>query len=178
MKAPPPSLLLLTGWPACGEAFYADWLERNRDFRHLDLNGDNPGDAAALRRWEEFDESDASGFILGLRRQHPRWVLTHAAPVPRMKRLPALRACGFELWFLLPRTEPLSRIQWLSEQRDSDSGVKSSDWAKRAEAIRAAGRELRPHFRDRCIETLLGSDELLSGDEFAVRVGLGNLATP
>lgn len=162
--------IFLTGWPACGASFYGDWLAERFDFRHFDAE-DSASPARLQTAWEQLTPSRAKSFADALREQHPRWVVSAAAPTGNLRRLEALRAAGFSLWFLLPHTESLSRQRWLVLEREYDPETRPTAWEKQADAIRGKARELRPFFRDCCIETLNAGLELLDADALAARIG-------
>jgi hypothetical protein len=165
-------LLFISGWPACGETHYGEWLARRFDFQHLDLEVD-PADASELHtQWAKLVPAKGPAFAARLQKKHPRWVLTGRAPTDNLPRLEALRAGGFSLWFLLARTESLSRQRWLLLEREKDPEVRPVGWEKQADAIRGSARALRPFFRDHCIETLNAGLELLDGDALAARLGV------
>lgn len=172
MKSSTLHLTFLAGWPACGEASYGEWLATHRNFRHLDLASDSPAEAAQRSQWEQLCPATAEAFRDDLVSAHPRWVLTTPAPVASAEQLTALKKAGFSLWFLLARTEGLSRQQWLADQREANGDSRPLAWARRAEAIRKQARELRPLFRDRCIETLCGLGDRMSEPELCARIGV------
>jgi hypothetical protein len=165
-------LLFISGWPACGESHYGEWLARRFDFQHLDLDGD-PAEASELHvLWTKLVPTRGPAFAAKLQKKHPRWVLTGRAPTDDLERLEALRAGGFSLWFLLARTESLSRQRWLLLEREKDPETRPVVWEKQADAIRSSARALRPFFRDHCIETLNAGLELMDGDALAARLGV------
>jgi hypothetical protein len=151
-------------------------LARRFDFHHVDLDSGDASDVHA--QWEKLVPGRGPAFAERLRKKHARWVLTGRAPTDNLPRLEALRAGGFSLWFLLARTESLSRQRWLLLERERDPEIRPVAWDKQADAIRSNARALRPFFRDHCIETLNASLELLDGDELAVRLGLKATASP
>ncbi len=165
-------LLFITGWPACGQSFYGEWLAAHHGFRHIDL--DQPlGDPDGFRNlWEERLPGRAGELAAALGKQHPRWVATGEIPVEHLDNLAPLAAAGFNLWFLLPRTESVSRLTWLQRERELDADVRPTAWDKQASAIRGSARRLRPFFRDHCVTTLNAAHELMDAAEFAAHVGV------
>jgi hypothetical protein len=99
--------------------------------------------------------------------------VTKRAPIADLTLLEALQATDFSLWFFLPRTEALSRQRWLASEREANPTIQPSAWTRQADAIRSSARHLRPFFRDRCIETLCSTGELLDAEELATRLGIG-----
>jgi len=166
-------LFYLTGWPACGETHYGEWLAAHHDFRHLDLEREAANGSDWHQRWETLTPAKAADFAARLRKQHPRWVVTSRVPTGDLTQLEALAAAGFSLWFFLAHTEGVSRQRWLALERETDPDAGPLPWKKQADAIRSSARGLRPFFRNRCVETLNGSGELLDGSELATRLGLG-----
>lgn len=165
-------LIFLSGWPACGDTFYGEWLASRYDFQHVDLDVD-PANATGLHeQYAKLRPPRAPAFAAALRKKHPRWVLTGRIPTNDFVQLEALQAAGFSLWFLLAKTEGLSRQRWLMLERERDPEVRPVAWEKQADAIRGSARGLRPFFRDHCIETLNSAGELMDGDTLAARLGL------
>jgi hypothetical protein len=165
-------LLFLSGWPACGAAFYGEWFAQYCDFRHLDFHENGQGSAEMHALWEKLTPSRGTAFAQRLLKQHPRWVLTAPAQTENLPRLEALREGGFSMWFLMARAEPLSRQRWLMQEREFDPEVRPLDWERQANAIRSRARELRPFFRDHCIETLNAGLQLMTGNAVAERIGV------
>jgi hypothetical protein len=165
-------LLLVTGWPACGKTFFGDWLETHRGFRHLDLEATDTASRDLRTLWETDVPAAAAAFAATLRKQHPRWVLTWGAPADCLPRLEAMRAAGFETWFLLPGNESRSRQEWLLRARLSDPEAKPLAWEKKAGEIRKGARDLRKFFRDRCIESLGAMGERMPCETLAERMGV------
>lgn len=172
MQSTAPSLLFISGWPACGETFYGEWLATGYDFRHVSLEAGRWDDSEWSGLWRETDTDQAVMLSSQLQEKHPRWVLTSPAPIEDLSRLEVMKAAGFSLWFLLARREELSRQRWLKLEREVDPNANPAAWKRLADAIRKSARGLRPHFRNQCIETLSGTGELLDGDELATRIGL------
>lgn len=166
-------LFYLTGWPACGEAHYGDWLANHRDFRHLDLAREAESGTEWHLLWEKLTPKRAADFKARLRKQHPRWVVTGRVPTGDLTQLEGLQAAKFSLWFFLPHTESVSRQQWLAQEREVDPNAGPIGWKKQADAIHSSARGLRPFFRNQCVETLNGSGQLLDAAELAARLGLG-----
>jgi hypothetical protein len=165
-------LLYFSGWPACGAAFYGEWFARRFDFHHVDLdnNAGDDGDVRGLTK--KLDATRGAALAQRLYKKYPRWVVTERAPTDDLDRLDALMSVGFSLWFLLARSESLSRQRWLMLEREVDPEVRPAAWEREADAIRSNARRLRPYFRDRCIETLNTGLVLMDGDELAARVGV------
>jgi hypothetical protein len=167
-----PVLLFLSGWPACGMHYYGEWLATHHDFRHLDLEC-LPSQRSELHAlWEKSVPARASALAERLLKMHPRWVVTAKAPTDGPAQLEPLQAAGFDLWFLLPRTDAVSRQQWLVHEKEKNPEARGSGWDQQADAIRKAARGLRPYFRDRCVQTLSGVGELMDGDALAARMGI------
>jgi hypothetical protein len=166
------AMLFLTGWPECGQAVYGEWLAANSGFRHLNLDLPVSERGEAGRLWEEHVPAGIARFVTGLRKTHARWVITDSDPVRHLPIFGALREAGFELWFLMARTEALSRSCWQQRTREADPSARPGDWLKLAGTIRGSARELRPYFRDRCITTLATSRELLDMAAFAAQIGI------
>jgi hypothetical protein len=164
-------LLFLAGWPACGEAFYGEWLAERYDFRHIDLEAESSRDSKSIDLWKNPKAKHPDALANHLLEMHPRWVLTGRAPTGDLSKLTALKAAGFSLWFLLARREEFSRHRWLLLEREADPVTRTTEWKKQAAAIRGSARNLRPFFRNQCIETLVGADELLDVEEMAVKLG-------
>lgn len=165
-------LLFFSGWPACGESYYGEWLASRYDFIHLDLEGDHGREPELREQCEKLTPARAPAFAARLRKQHPRWVITRPATGELLPRLEALRAADFSLWFFLPRADGLSRQRWLMHERERDPEVRPLAWERQAAAIRSHAREMRPYFRDHCVQTLDTAGELLDGDALAARVGV------
>lgn len=165
-------LLFLSGWPACGQAHYGEWLVTHYDFQHLDLEIPAADSSELHDLWEKHLPGKAPALAAKLLKRHPRWVVTGGAPTDNLPNLEALRAAGFSLWFLLPRSESLSRQRWLQIEREKDPAARPTPWEKQADAIRSSARQLRPFFRDHCITTLNGVAELLDGDALAAQLGI------
>jgi hypothetical protein len=164
-------LFFLTGWPACGPAHYGEWLVARRDFQHLDLDAMDTVASAASKLWTRHVPGDVPAFVAALRRLHPRWVITAADPVAHLPHLEELSAAGFELWFLQARTESVSRLTWLQQERAFNPDVRPAVWERQAGAIRSHARKLRPFFRNRCVTTLDTTSGLMDGGELAGLIG-------
>jgi hypothetical protein len=165
-------LVFVCGWPACGKTFYGDWLETHRGFRHLDLEGDGESAQALRALWESEVPAGAPKFVAALRKRHPHWVVTWGAPADCLPRLTAIRAAGFDTWFLLPGNESRSRLEWLQRARLVDPEIKPLAWEKKASEIRKGARDLRKFFRDRCIESLGAMGERMPPEKIAERMGV------
>lgn len=165
-------LLFLSGWPACGETAYGEWLATSCNFRHIDLESDRSHDPEWTEQWRRLSPERARSFASYLQKKHPRWVLTGQVPADDLPRLESLQAAGFALWFLQARSEGLSRQRWLMLEREIDPAVRPLAWEKQADAIRSSARQLRPIFRDRCVTTLRSVTELMDGAEFATHIGV------
>jgi hypothetical protein len=165
-------LLFVCGWPACGKTYFGDWLETHRDFRHLDLEATDQGSQDLRELWEKEVPATAPTFVAALRKRHPHWVVTWGAPADCLPRLTAIRAAGFETWFLLPGNESRSRLEWLQRARLVDPETKPLAWEKKAGEIRKGARDLRKFFRDRCIESLGAMGERMPPEKLAERMGV------
>lgn len=166
-----PTLLFLAGWPACGETFYGKCLAERYDLRHIDLEEETSGYEKAIALWKYPTPSQPDALTNHLLQMHPRWVLTGRAPTGEMSKLTALQAAGFSLWFLLARREEFSRHRWVLLEPETDPAARTNEWRKQAAAIRSSARNLRPFFRNQCVETLVGADELLNVEEVATKLG-------
>jgi hypothetical protein len=51
MTHPKRTLLFISGWPACGETHYGEWLARRFDFHHVDLDSADASDLHS--HWEK-----------------------------------------------------------------------------------------------------------------------------
>lgn len=169
-------LLIVCGWPSCGKTHFGAWLETNRDFRHVDLEEPDSDVEEIVALWEELVPESAPKFVTALRKKHPNWVLTWGAPADCMPRLEALRAAGFEAWFLLPGSDQRSRQEWLQRAREKDPEVRASIWDKKANEIRKGARELRRFFRDRCIESLSSHGERMPCETLAEKMSVKSSA--
>jgi hypothetical protein len=165
-------LLLVCGWPSCGKTHFGQWLEATRDFRHVDLEEPESDAQEIFALWEKQVPDAAPKFVATLRKQHPRWVLTWGAPADCMPKLEAMRAAGFEPWFLLPASDQRSRQEWLQRAREKDPDVRPSIWDKKANEIRKGARELRRFFRDRCIESLSSHGERMPCEVLAEKMNV------
>jgi hypothetical protein len=158
MKAPAPAtegtVLFLTGWPACGIAELGAWLAEHRGHRHLDLDDDSGRDRELREAWAALLPDSAPRLIRELRAHAKRWVITGERPADHLPYLGALSAAGVGLWFLQPQLDGHSRQHWLARERLLNAEARAGAWDKLADAIRRNARELRPHFRNRCIPTL------------------------
>ena len=161
----------LTGWPACGAAEFGAWLAEHRGFAHLNLEDDSSRDADLREAWARLLPDAAGELVATLRARGDQWVVTAGSPADQFAHLAALRDAGFNLWFLQPHQDGLSRQRWLAQERERDPGVKSQTWDRMADAIRRKARDLRPFFRDRCIQTLV-TEGLIDGEAFAKAIGL------
>jgi hypothetical protein len=162
-----PDLLFLTGWPACGQAFYGEWLASAHGFHNVNLDEDSSDESELRILWRRYLPRRAPALIKHLLKSNSRWVVTGSAPAEHLDHLSSLQAAGFHLWFLQPRDESLSRLTWLRTEREFDEKAPASGWQKRADAIRQQARQLRPFFRDRCITTLLRVGELMPVEELS-----------
>lgn len=163
---PAGTLLFLTGWPACGLDEYGAWLEVHRGYRHLDLDDDNPAYRELHAAWAQMLPDSPARLVAELRARADRWVVTGERPADHLHYLGALREAGFGVWFLQPRMESHSRQRWLALERERDPTAKGGAWDKLADSIRRNARELRPHFRNCCVDAL-AADGLLSFDSMA-----------
>lgn len=147
-------MLFLTGWPACGLAEFGAWLAEHRGFQHLDLDDDDPEHRDLRSAWDQHLPASAPRLIRTLHARGDRWVITGERPADHLPCLGALREAGVSVWFLQPQLEGHSRQRWLARAREDDPEAKPAAWDKLADAIRRNARELRPHFRNRCVDAL------------------------
>ncbi len=160
---PPPAegtLLFLTGWPACGLSDFGAWLEVHRGYKHLDLDDDSPAEHELREAWARLLPKSPGRLLGELRARADRWVVTGENPADHLPYLGVLREAGFGVWFLQPRMEGHSRQRWLARERELDPATKSAAWDRLADAIRKNARELRPHFRNRCVDALAAEGQL------------------
>ncbi len=114
----------------------------------------------------------AAKFVAALKKKHGDWVLTWGTTPHSMPHLDALRAEGFEGWFLLPGNEQRLRQEWMLRAKETNPDVKPGTWERQRDAIKKGARDLRRFFRDRCIETINSHGERMPCEELANRMGV------
>lgn len=165
-------LIFLSGWPACGQTYYGEWLAEHHGFMHLDLDASASAATEWHDKWERLLPDQAPALARHLRERNPNWVITGENPPDHLRVLGALQAADFQLWFLLPRSETLCRQTWINRERELGMDVEVREWERRAANIRKNARALRPFFRDRCLTTLKDVGRWTDGAEFAVLTGV------
>lgn len=166
------TVLFLTGWPACGLAEFGAWLADHRGFQHLDLDDESLEHRDLRAAWHRHLPASGLRLIRELRARGDRWVITGERPADHLPYLGASREAGVSVWFLQPQLEGHSRQRWLALAREENREIKPSAWDKLADAIRRNARELRPHFRNRCVDAL-AVDGPIDFEVIARAMGLG-----
>jgi len=161
-------ILFVAGVPGTGKTSYGEWLEKERNFLHIDMERKCSGRSDLYKLWQlAVRTDDYSPFSTAMREMDRNIVITWGFPPDVIALANGIKSQGITSWWF-GGDYAFARSLWLARERHTDD----SHFRRQCDEIKKNWNQIEALFAPNILEVLFEDGRRLTFEEIAAKMQL------